>query len=261
MKGLLFKDVDDLALAAEMGCLPIADHAIFLISALGPYMELMSVALRYRDATEAIASYIGASELTDLRQALSSGIGAWVRPSYRDVGFFRCGEVMDHTDPTRTAFYASAEAAAVNSGFPRKVAQQFIAGIIEMEDNVHRHSGMPTSGVVVFRAAAGEFEFVVRDVGMGPLESFNSTGVVGHLDDHGVALVQMLTEGVSRLGLGNGFGFRQVFVGLANLEAELRFRSGDHSLSLLGRSPRPDNAVAAQQATVDGLILSVDARC
>jgi len=46
-----------------------------------------------------------------------------------------------------------------------------------------------------------------------------------------------LTDGVSRYGkeAKRGAGFRPIFVGLANLAGSLRFRTGDHALTIEGQ--------------------------
>lgn len=259
MQELAFRDVDDLALAAQMDRLPPAPTPGFVPTRIGPYMEMLSVAKDHPSKAASIASYIAPGNLSDFRDALKKSRSSWICPKTRSVGFMRCGAALDTADRARTEFLAKAEAAAVAAGFVRGLARQFIAGIMEMEDNVYEHSGTPQTGMVAFRTAPGEFEFVVRDQGMGPLASLRDADEFASMTDHGVALMAMVTEGVSRKGRGQGgFGFRQVFVGLANLQGDLRFRSGDHALSILGRSPRPDNAISSQQATVAGLIVTVD---
>lgn len=259
MQELAFRDVDDLALAAQMDRLPLAPSPGFVTTRIGPYMEMLSVAKNYPDRATSIASYVAPGNLSDLRDALRTKRTSWICPKTKSVGFMRCGNALDTSDRARTEFLANAEGAAVTAGFARGLAQQFIAGIMEMEDNVYEHSGSPQTGMVAFRTLPGEFEFVVRDMGIGPLASLRESDEFALMTDHGKALMAMVTEGVSRKGRGQGgFGFRQVFVGLANLQGDLRFRSGDHALSILGRSPRPDNAISSQQAAVSGLIVTVD---
>ena len=79
------------------------------------------------------------------------------------------------------------------------------------------------------------------------------------LDDHGEALRLTLTDGVSRhgSGTGRGRGFRPLFIGIANLNGSLRFRSGDHALIIDGRNPSLMAARLAQKPTIGGFFASV----
>jgi hypothetical protein len=84
------------------------------------------------------------------------------------------------------------------------------------------------TGFVAFRAIPEAFEFVVADRDIGILNSLKTAAEYAHLTDHGHALRLALSEGCSRHGTaaGRGMGFRPLFIGLANLHAGLRFRSG-----------------------------------
>jgi hypothetical protein len=99
----------------------------------------------------------------------------------------------------------------------------------------------------------------VSDRGRGILETLRSCPTYSHVTDHGNALMLALTEGVSRYGpnTSHGFGFRPIFNGLANLRGLLRFRSGDHALTLDGTGPSLTSAKPAQKTPVSGFIASV----
>ena len=131
----------------------------------------------------------------------------------------------------------------------------------ELESNVHEHAEAPDSGVIAYRAEAGAFEFVVADRGIGVLESLRSSGEYEYLRDEGTALRAALTEGVSRHGrdVGRGLGFRPMFRGLVDLYGELRFRSGDHAMTMDGVGPDVATARIAQKARMPGFFASV--RC
>ena len=69
-----------------------------------------------------------------------------------------------------------------------------------------------------------------------------------------------LTDGESCLGrgAGRGRGFRQVFLSLAELNGRLRFRSGDHALTIDGTSPELSRARVAQLGIdFSGFLVSV----
>ena len=131
----------------------------------------------------------------------------------------------------------------------------------ELESNIHEHVESREPGVVAYRAEAGAFEFVVSDQGVGILESLRSNVEYARLADAGVALRAALTEGVSRYGTGSGrgFGFKPIFTGLIDLYAELRFRSGDHAVTMDGIGPVVATARIEQKAPLRGFFASV--RC
>jgi hypothetical protein len=147
----------------------------------------------------------------------------------------------------------------VAAGCPAKVAAQLIAALGEMHSNIYEHSGASATGLVAFRAAPNRFEFVVADRGMGVLKSLHTCGDYLYVADHGEALRMVLTEGVSRYGAraGRGYGFRPLFIGLANLSGSLRFRSGDHALTIDGSNPSLMTARVAQKVYLEGLVISV----
>lgn len=82
------------------------------------------------------------------------------------------------------------------------------------------------------------------------------------LTDHAEALRLMLTDGVSRYGRGakRGRGFRPLFLGLADLAGELRFRSGNQALSFDGTHPSMLAMKAAEKPSMDGFFVSVRCR-
>jgi hypothetical protein len=144
---------------------------------------------------------------------------------------------------------------------PGAVAQSLAAAIREMETNVYEHSDNAPSGLLAFNAETESFEFVVADCGVGVLQTLKQAPEFRGLSDHGAALQIALQEGASRYGKAakRGMGFKDLFVGLANLNADLRFRSGDYALTIAG--PGPDLKVArlAQKAFFPGFLVSV--RC
>jgi hypothetical protein len=108
-----------------------------------------------------------------------------------------------------------------------------------MTDNIYLHSDRSETGLAAFLARSGYFEFGVLDRGMGVLRSLQSCDQYARLQDHGDALEIALTDGCSRFGPNSkhGHGFRSLFIGLSNLNGALRFRTGDHALTIDGRNP------------------------
>jgi hypothetical protein len=156
---------------------------------------------------------------------------------------------------------AAQRAARAIAKLPGHTPAHLAAAMEEMEGNIHDHAEAPETGVLAFRAASGVFEFVVADRGIGVLASLRSCPDYEGLQDHGRALNAALTDGTSRHGSnsGHGHGFRDMFIGLMNLQASLRFRSGDHALIMDGTSPTLATAQLAQKPMINGFFASV--RC
>src|SRR5262245_24855631 len=123
-------------------------------------------------------------------------------------------------------FLMQAQRAAEESGLPR-ASKLLVAAMQEMYDNISEHSDARTTGILAFRAAPEVFEFVAVDRGIGVLQSLRSSSKYRSLSDHGEALKIALTDGASRFDADNkrGFGFRAIFLALADFYGSLRFRS------------------------------------
>ena len=119
------------------------------------------------------------------------------------------------------------------------MAGQLVAAMRELHDNIGEHAQAPQTGIVAFRAETGVFEFVVSDRGVGVLNSLRMCMEHAGLRDEGMAIQAALRDGVSRHGSHGrrGYGFRPIFIGLVNLYGELRFRSGDHAVTMDGTGP------------------------
>lgn len=125
------------------------------------------------------------------------------------------------------------------AGFPDRIASELIGSLIELQDNVSRHSQAHETGLAAYAIASEGFEMVVGDAGRGVLASLQSCSDYAHLKDSGEALEIAVADGESRMGRdsGSGYGMGQMFRALANHDGDLRFRSGDHALELSGHSP------------------------
>jgi hypothetical protein len=149
--------------------------------------------------------------------------------------------------------------AAMKAGFSKETAHEFAGALGEMQSNIYEHSEAAHTGVVAFSASPELFEFVVADRGIGVLSSLKTCPEHVSLTDHGDALELALTDGSSRYGSGtnHGKGFRPLFIGLSNLNGLLRFRSGDHALTIEGRDPKHLPWTKARKALISGFLASV----
>ncbi|MBY5812944.1 ATP-binding protein [Rhizobium leguminosarum] len=148
---------------------------------------------------------------------------------------------------------------SINAGFSSDHSGKFVAAIGELWGNVVDHSQRSDTGYVAFSLGPGRFEFVVADHGVGVLASLKSNPDYAHLTDHGGAIKLVLSEGVSRYYTeeGHGFGFRPLFVGLANIARGLRFRSGDHGREVIRTGGGPPSSRTYELAHLPGFFCSV----
>lgn len=261
---LTFGTLDDLALGISRGRLqPGSVLPVLKIGDIGPLIEL----LLYSRTKGGLLPSLDDLQTTRRVRALAEALRGQQRglpvclddeASGRRVGFIatahktRIGRPWDD-------FCLKARAAAEHAGLQDTEARALIGALVEIEENVHLHSERVEDGVVAFAAAPQRFELVVADSGIGVLRSLRSHPDYAELTDEGTALRLALENGHSRYGRdsGHGLGFNRLFVGLAALKAELRFRSGDHALTIAGTGPRLVAATTTQRPALQGFMASI----
>jgi hypothetical protein len=142
-----------------------------------------------------------------------------------------------------------------------KIAKQTIlrigSALYEVFDNVFEHSGAYQTGFAAFRALPGSFGFVVADRGEGVLASLRRSPRFADLSDHGEALQRALQPDVSRFDEpGHGHGFDRLVEGMANLNSELRFRTGDAVLQMSGLGGARPKPTLARRPIIAGFVVS-----
>lgn len=228
---------------------------------IGPVVELMYARRALPEEFARVSVAVPFAQLVEdaLDSARISG------GSHVDVaGVFPLGrEALGGHDEDRWEQWAlHAQNAAVARGLNRSLVDGLIGALIELQDNVYQHSDAAASGLVAYAVAPGAFEFVVADAGVGILASLTKNPEFSGLADSGEALRVAASDGASRFdrNTGHGFGIGQLFKALAHDAGELRFRSGDHAMSIRGDRPSLTGEVkTVQKAWLDGLIVSV--RC
>ena len=260
---LTFDAVDDLVgafLARKLGAPPAGQS--FAPTQIGPLIELAFQSSSGRIGPLLASPWLDRSTQANLRASLASPVNHWF-DNNRDTGYLRTtyNPLDDTHEATRTGFFIATERAAKRLGFPVSVSQSLTAAIREMESNIHEHSQLSETGILAFHANAQAFEFVIADCGLGVLATLQESPDYPSITDHGLALQETLKEGASRYGraANRGMGFRDLFVGLASLNADLRFRSGDHALTISGPHPELKIARLAQKPFFQGFLASV--RC
>ncbi|TIX92774.1 ATP-binding protein [Rhizobium sp. P44RR-XXIV] len=148
---------------------------------------------------------------------------------------------------------------SIAAGFSNDHSGKFVAAIGELWGNIVDHSQRSDTGYIAFSLESSRFEFVVADHGIGVLASLKSNPAYAHLTDHGRAIELVLSEGVSRYYTenGHGFGFRPLFVGLANIARSLRFRSGDHAREVIRADAGTPESRTYELASLPGFFCSV----
>jgi anti-sigma regulatory factor (Ser/Thr protein kinase) len=261
---LTFEIVDDLVAAHVRGRLNrSAPHVLFTPSGIGPLVELAFESTNGRFGPLLASQWLDGLGLADMRGALRGAENMWL-DQRRSRGFMRTvfSPLNPEHDVTRTSFLMGARIAAEQCGLPVKFAQILAAALREMESNIHEHSERPESGLLAFQANTSGFEFVAADSGCGVLATLREAKEFEDLTDYGRALHLALQDNVSRHGRdpNHGNGFRDLFLGLAELNADVRFRSGDHALTISGARPDLKAAHLAQKAHFQGLFASVTCR-
>ena len=258
---LLFRDVDGLAFASAYGDLDETKlSATYVPQRLGPLLELIQLQAGGRIARP--GKWLVLDGAAPLVSALEGEEESWMSPTQRHLGFISTVRRGLDGDRRFTGFLMNAKRAGHEvAGLPAAVAGQLAAAMEELENNIHEHAGAPDTGILAYRAEPGVFEFVAADRGIGILCSLRRHAAHADLADEGKALEAALTDGVSRYGPNSnrGRGFRPIFTGLVNLHGELRFRSGDHAITMDGTSPALATARISQKAPIDGFFASV--RC
>lgn len=257
---LTFENVDALAFAAERGRLEeLTTEIRFSPSAFGPLFEHLHLSACGLFPPFHDNPWLKSDGINLMMTALANGQSVWICPHSKQCGFMRVGAISSQDYTAWVSYRLAAQKAAVSVGFPKKIAVQLIGALGEMQSNIEEHSGAPDTGLTAFKAIPGRFEFIIADRGMGVLSSLQSNPPFKDISDHGDALMMALTEGYSRFGshIGRGTGFRPLFIGLANLRGSLRFRTGDHALTIDGYHPTLMKAKTVQKARIDGLFASV----
>lgn len=228
---------------------------IFTTIELGPYLEWNWL----RAAGNKLGTLTRTAPFEELHRRMRAGGDRWMTRTAPARGFLRVRR--DHADTDNAVwaqFRLELQRAAIGAGFAPAWAKQIVGAVGEMEDNIHWHSEDPASGILTYWMNGSSLEIVVLDRGIGVLQSLRHWEEFADLSDHGTALEIALRDGNSRYGRGSGrgWGFHELFVGLANRNARLRFRSGDHLLTLEGRTDLPA-AQLRQSAAGNGLVISL----
>jgi anti-sigma regulatory factor (Ser/Thr protein kinase) len=223
------------------------------VQSLGAFLELAHLFPEYIRQTE-IPSWL------DRRQfrRFANREQAWFLEDGLQLGFAPMTAIRT-SDTVWTDAANRIKRLSVQAGFSVDHSGKFVAAIAELMGNILDHSQRPETGYIAFHVEPRKLEFVVADRGVGILSSLKSNPEYARLSDHGRAIELALSEGISRYPReeGHGFGFRPLFVGLANIARSLRFRSGDHCREIVRFSDGPPQSRTYELAALDGFLCAV----
>jgi anti-sigma regulatory factor (Ser/Thr protein kinase) len=255
---LTFSAVDSLSFAFSTNK-TISPRKLNVGSRIGPLLEWLRLTNErlLDDPVRSGLLTLGRSE--ELLKAKLQRQQLWLQPESELLGFYRPTSPASTESIDWIKFSLAAQKAAKASGFDQPTSAQLVAAFQELVSNIHEHSGSPETAFVAFSACPKTFEFVVCDDGDGLLSTLRTASEYSTLEDEGRALELTLTDGVSRFGasMGRGYGFRPIFTGLANIGGHLRFRSGDHALTISGGKFRLPLAQVSQRLPMPGFSASV----
>jgi anti-sigma regulatory factor (Ser/Thr protein kinase) len=258
VEDLTFAALDGIAFAASRDRL--TDVPKYSATDLGPLVEMIQLSRTGLLPPPGSVPWLRLNGSEAIMRVAADDSKGSVSPPGSGTGFLRCDVVL--TDPKKwTSFKLEAHKAALTAGLPTQAVGRLMGAMGEIVDNVLEHSEAAGTGFVVFGGRPGFFEFAVADDGIGVLASLRSNPEYAYLADEGDALHCALTDGESRFGKAakRGTGFSTLFRSLVNMNASLRFRSGDHALSMSGRSPTLVNAHVARKPRASGFTTTV--RC
>lgn len=253
-----YSHVDGIGRARQRGTAPRLGDQIYRGETIGPLIEFGQL----HDSPDATAlrdiDWFDAGSLGPFQSALAAAREHWLQADGR-CGLVKANAIANET--ILSSFRIDAHKAAKNAGFGNASAL-LVAALGELIGNIVDHSQAAETGVAAFLAGPGLFEIVVADSGIGALSSLHQSSDYVALADEGQALAEMVEPGVSRFGadVGHGNGFRPIFERLADMHGLLRFRSGDHALTLDGQFGDRVARQISQRPRLRGFLAAVSCR-
>ena len=249
---LTFDLADDIALALENGSITTADLPRCKAIDLAPAFELLQARPEIAASLRQPVPWLEAEPVMQVLDAIVENQQGYTIIDGR-YGVISVTEIQ-RSQSSWIDFAIKLKAAVVEAGFSPDHAGKLLAAVGEFFNNVIEHSVRVESGHVIFSAGRGRFEFIVRDSGIGVLDSLRTNPNHAQLEDAGSAIELALQEGVSRHANGSarGFGFRPVFIGLVNISEHMRFRSGDHCREYVRQNDGSTEAHTKQCAALAG---------
>lgn len=139
-------------------------------------------------------------------------------------------------DEDHTRYLMGASRALQQAAFPDKARRRILGALGELLDNVFQHAGRCSWALSAFEVDAGNFAAVVVDAGEGIVAGYRRNAVLRPEQAAMHALDLAVLQHRSCTGLSDrGLGFRELMDALRSLDALIRVRSDDASLTLASR--------------------------
>lgn len=174
-----------------------------------------------------------------IRQVSTGGGGPLV--AVRHAGCLRLPPIAtplterdESFDESVNRYLMGASGVLAGAGFPDKARQRLLGALGELLDNVFQHTGRSQWALSAYEVdGSGRFSAVVADDGEGVLASYRRNGQLGLQDGASQALDLAVLQHRSSTGrTDRGLGFRELMDALRSLDALIRVRSDDASLTL-----------------------------
>ncbi|WP_140628310.1 hypothetical protein [Methylibium rhizosphaerae] len=137
-------------------------------------------------------------------------------------------------DENLNRYLMGASGVLTGAGFPDKARQRLLGALGELLDNVFQHTGGCQWALSAYEVDdGGRFSAIVADDGEGVLASYRRNGQLGSQDNASQALDLAVLQHRSCTGRADrGLGFKELMDALRSLDALVRVRSDDASLTL-----------------------------
>lgn len=253
---LTFAELDGIVFAAARGRLANYVGRAFHLADIGPWLEMGRL--------QATGSLVDAPAALFASQRATAPLEAALGPqsSYTEGAPIRSSFVVRAQQATHrmedlARLGIEAQKSANVARIPKPAVLRMTSALGEMFDNIFEHSDAALTGLTAFRSLPGSFEFIVADQGMGVLSSLRRSPRYADLADHGEALGCALQPSVTRYdGADRGHGFDRLVEGMANMNSELRFRSGDALIQMSSFNGGRAKPIVAKRPALPGFIIS-----
>ena len=154
----------------------------------------------------------------------------------RTTEYYRLRRRADRTSDFYKLYEERFVRSLVKAGFPKRFSYALVGAFGEMTDNVIQHSsktGDDFQGLAGYHVEQGYTAFSVIDIGQGVYASLTGVPQWRHIKTSQQALRAAVCEHASsRIGQGEGEGFKTLFRRLADRNGFMRFRSGGAVLTI-----------------------------
>jgi hypothetical protein len=161
-------------------------------------------------------------------------------------------------------FLLGASGAMQRAGYPTIARQRLLGAFGELIDNVFQHAGLCRWSLAAYEVdAEARFNASVMDRGEGVIAGYLRHGALGSTSSAAEALNRAVIQHRSCTGRSDrGLGFKQLMDALRSLDAFVRVRSDEASVTLRGGATSPDEPPRlAEEYKLPGFVVSFRTLC